>query len=153
MTTLPGKFIASLVSAIVFSLVLSYLDYTPVNEQDSNTYYYSFLSRFLLGVMYISPLFVTLAMVISVCIEKVLREFRAMSLLKLYVRNVLLYLIAGVIVGVVGGRYFADISNLEFLWRAVRAASFASLLYYHVLIIVDVPIRKLRNLILQKVNQ
>lgn len=137
MKSIPNKFIASIISGFIFVLVFTYLDYTPIELQHSNTYYYSFISLFLNGLLYIIPLFIVLGILVSSIIDRIIIMTGYFVKRNRYLSNVLMYFLMGLSVGVIITISFTSILNGKFLLAAIGSTVFGSLLFYHALILTD----------------
>lgn len=137
MKTLPNKFFASVISGAIFTMVFTYLDYTPIHLRNSNTYYYSFVSLLFQGLFYMIPLFIVFGMLISLIIDKIILRSNYFRKKNRYVTSLLLYVLMGFIFGVLLTIYYTSLLNGSFLIRAIGYSAFGIMLYYHILIIID----------------
>lgn len=89
---LKRRIIVALLSAIIFTLILSYISYTPVTEREPNTWYESFGSFVQIYLLFSVPAYLLGGVPISLYIDKHVKK----GIIKLF-----LYLLGGFFVGVV----------------------------------------------------
>lgn len=88
---LKKRVIVALLSAIIFSIILSYISYTPISEREPNTWYESFGSLVTVYLLFSVPAYLLGGVPVSLFIDRYVKK----GIIKL-----LFYLIAGFFVGV-----------------------------------------------------
>lgn len=117
---LKRRIIIALLSAIIFSLVLSYISYTPIAEREPNSWYESFGSTLTLYLIFSVPAYLLGGIPISLYIDKFVEK----EIIKL-----VLYLLGGFLVGIATIVISFMTVSFELLWYGV-VGLFASLLFY-----------------------
>ncbi|MDX8362727.1 hypothetical protein [Cytobacillus sp. IB215316] len=134
------KFLVSVFSAIVISLILAIYSYTPQLERLSNSSYASFSGLVSLYLIYITPLLIIIGVPVSIIIEKINEIKLIRSTVDNYFYNIGLYTLAG---GIVGNMLFLFISVNDMInyLPLIFFCLFSSIVFYH----ISLFIRKLRN--------
>jgi hypothetical protein len=153
LSSLSNKIIILIITAFIFSAVVSLFNYIPIDQREDNSYYDSFYSLFFIGVLYMTPIFVLFGLPISIIIDKILNQMKNNNRLYKYFFNLLFFLVAGLITGIIISLIFSSITNLEFLFMAIKLSSLASLLYLHTSLFIEPIIKQLKRKILLKLNQ
>lgn len=117
---LKRRVIVALLSAIIFSLILSYISYTSISEREPNSWYGSFGSLVTVYLIFSVPAYLLGGVPVSLYIDKYVKK----GIIKL-----LFYLLAGFFVGVVTIVISAMAVAPEVLWYGV-VGLFASLLFF-----------------------
>ncbi|WP_062493171.1 MULTISPECIES: hypothetical protein [Paenibacillus] len=144
------KFVVAITAGIIFSVTLSVIDYTPLAERNENVLYYSFPGLLAMGIFYIVPFFLFLGIPISILLDNFLSKLRTNNKTRNYLLSVLFYAFGGVIVTLLllifiqGGRASSLSAFSEVLWSVI----FASLLFLHLSILLDVMLKKLKSYLL-----
>ena len=117
---LKRRIIVALLSAIILSLILSYISYTPIVDRESNIRYESFGSTLPVFLIFFLPAYLLGGLPISLYIDKfVEKEF-----IKL-----IFYLLGGFLAGIATIVISFMVISFELLWYGAVGV-FASLLFY-----------------------
>lgn len=114
------RVIVALLSALIFSLIFSFISYTPVAEREPNTWYDSFSAFFQVYLMFSVPAYVLGGVPVSLYVDRYVKK----GIIKL-----LLYLLSGFFVGVAIIVISFMTVTLEVLWYGV-VGLFASLIFF-----------------------
>ncbi|TQS75069.1 hypothetical protein DX933_09975 [Ornithinibacillus gellani] len=117
---LKRRIIVALLSAMIFSLTLAYISYTPIAEREANAWYDSFGAFIQIYLLFSVPAYLLGGVPISLYIDKYIEK----GLMKLF-----LYLAGGFLVGVATIAISFLTVGLEILKYGV-VGSFASLLFF-----------------------
>lgn len=117
---LKRRIIVALLSAIIFSLFLSYISYTPVVEREPNSWYEAFGSTLILFLIFSLPAYLLGGIPVSLYIDKFVKN----KMIKL-----LLYLLGGFLVGIATIMISFMVFSFELFWYGL-VGIFASLLFY-----------------------
>lgn len=129
------KAITALLSALLFSLLLAYLQYTPVEEQEVNVGYFSFGSLFVVYFMYSLPVFLICGGLYSFFADIYLNNVHYCSILLKYIIGFLTYLVGGLLIV---GLFFGIILLIDgsinewFILSIFKVSALPSLLFYHI---------------------
>lgn len=122
---LKKRIYIALLSAIIFSLLFSYLSYTPIAAREPNSWYESFGASFQVYLLFFIPAYLLGGVPISLYINKHLQS----EIIKLPI-----YLLGGFLVGVTTILISFMTLGLELLKYGL-VGSFASLLFYILMIL------------------
>ncbi|WP_289142844.1 hypothetical protein [uncultured Brevibacillus sp.] len=127
------KIVVALLSAIIFCLGLAWLNYTPLDEQQANTYYWSYASLVMVYLMYAAPVYLLGGVPLSILIEFITAKIGWVNLVVNYVFRLIAYSLAGLVAMMLfmlvmsGGKSGTSLfANGDFRFEVV-----ASLLYLH----------------------
>ena len=121
------KIVIALLSAVIFSLIMSYIEYTPVPKRDPDIWYTSFYSFVLVFLMFSGPAYLFGVVPISLYIDKyVKREYIKLPL----------YLFGGFIIGIISSIIFFRSVTSEF-WIYGVLGSFASLIFFVLMFLIN----------------
>jgi hypothetical protein len=144
------KIFVAITAGIIFSVILSVVDYTPLSERNENVYYYSFPALVAGGILYIVPLFLFLGIPISILLDFYKSKLNADNKVKQYLLSVFSYALGGVVVTLLllvliqGGRVSSVSAFLAVLWSVILASQ----LFLHISILLEVIIKKLKSYLL-----
>lgn len=117
---LKRRIIIALFSAIIFSLILSYISYTPIAEREPNSLYESFGSTLTVCFIFSVPAYLLGGIPISLYIDKFVKK----EIIKL-----VFHLLGGFLVGISMTVISFMTVSFELLWYGVIGL-FASSLFY-----------------------
>jgi hypothetical protein len=144
------KFVVAIAASIIFSLILSLIDYTPLAERDENVLYNSFPSLLAMGTLYITPFFLILGIPLSMVWDIFLSKGKTRNRTRNYLLSVFYYAMSGVVVSLLlllvfqGGRVSSLLAFFEVLCSVISA----SLLFLHLSILLDVLLKKMKGYLL-----
>jgi len=118
------------------------MEYTPINERDELTYYFTFFSLVIIYLIYAFPITIVVGIPLSLLIESIDKKILIHSKVKRYLVNVSLFTLAGITVAL----FFSLINGGNFLNRLFDLYSyiifiFPSLLFYHISILIRLIIK------------
>ncbi|WP_042145505.1 hypothetical protein [Paucisalibacillus sp. EB02] len=114
------RVIAALLSTIVFSLILAYIDYTPVSERIPDTSYGSFISPIPFLIIITGVPYILGGIPVSILIDKYVDKF---------IVKLPLYLMGGYIVGVITLVISFGTFSFKFLWLGIYSVA-GSLIFF-----------------------
>ncbi|MFP3388400.1 hypothetical protein [Brevibacillus sp. SIMBA_040] len=128
------KIVVALLSAIIFCMGLAWLNYTPLDEQQANTYHWSYASLVMVYLIYAAPVYLVGGVPLSLLIEFITEKIGWVNPVVNYVFRLLAYSLAGLVAMMLfmlvmsGGKSLtsSSLANGDFLFEVV-----ASLLYLH----------------------
>ncbi|WP_103105593.1 hypothetical protein [Brevibacillus reuszeri] len=127
------KIVVALLSAIIFCMGLAWLNYTPLDEQQANTYYWSYASLVMVYLMYAAPVYLLGGVPLSILIEFITAKIGWVNSVVNYVFRLIAYSLAGLVAMMLfmfvmsGGKSGSSLfANGDFRFEVV-----ASLLYLH----------------------
>ncbi len=131
-----NKLLSALFTAIFYCALLAFIEYTPMNMREANTYYFSYFSLLLIYLTYSVPFLIIVGIPFSIFIEKMESRIAFTSLVKRYWFNVGLYILSGIMVAL----FFSLLSKGNILLRLLDFEGFfiyiiPSILYYHFLLL------------------
>jgi len=126
MYLLKRRIIIALLSAIIFSLILSYISYTPIAEREPNSWYESFGSTLTVCLIFSVPAYLLGGIPISLYIDKFVKK----EIIKL-----VFHLLGGFLVGIAMTVISFMTVSFELLWYGVIGL-FASSLFYILMLLV-----------------
>jgi len=132
------KIVVALLSAIIFCMGLAWLNYTPLDEQEANTYYWSYASLVMVYLMYAAPVYLIGGVPLSLLIEFITEKIGWVNPVVNYVFRLIAYSLAGLVAMMLfmfvmsGGKLLGSslFENGDFRFEVV-----ASLLYLHLWLI------------------
>ncbi|CAM3642486.1 hypothetical protein EDM52_16610 [Brevibacillus invocatus] len=122
------KFISALISSLLCCAILAMMQYTPVSERQSDTYYFSFSSLLFIYLIYATPVYVLGGIPFSILIERITGKLLHYSRILPFLINLILYASSGMFLMWL---MFQEQKSL-FLFGAGAASA---LLYYFVLLL------------------
>ncbi|GAA0504550.1 hypothetical protein GCM10008986_35130 [Salinibacillus aidingensis] len=134
------KIIIALLSTILFSFLMAYLNHVPVSEREPNVYYSPLWSTAMIFAMYSLPVYLIGGISSSYLIDKLVGQKTFDSKWKRYLTEFIIYGIFGVVVAFIflmvltiseGEAYLITNSLLNFMTLGLLA----SLIFYHVSLI------------------
>lgn len=117
---LKKRIIVGLLSTLIFSIVMAYVSYTPIADQEANSWYESFGSLFQVYLIFSLPAYLLGGIPISLFIDKRVKK----EMIKFP-----LYLCGGFLVGMATIGITFMVISFELVWYGL-VGSCASLLYY-----------------------
>src|SRR5690625_3030105 len=127
MYLLKRRIIIALLSAIIFSLILSYISYTPIAEREPNSWYESFGSTLTVCLIFSVPAYLLGGIPISLYIDKFVKK----EIIKL-----VFHLLGGFLVGIAMTVISFMTVLIVILWYSVISI-FASFLFTLLLLCVN----------------
>lgn len=115
----------ALASAVIFSLMLSYMSYTPVSKREPNTWYDPFSSFMQVYLIFSLPTYLLGGVPVSLYVDKYVKK----GTFKL-----ILYLLAGFLIGVAIIVISFMTIVIDVLWYGVIGL-FASLLFFTLMLL------------------
>lgn len=132
------KFISALISSLLCCTILAMMQYTPVSERQSDTYYFSFSSLLFIYLIYATPVYVLGGIPFSILIERITGKLLHYSRILPFLINLILYASSGMLLMWL---IFQEQESL-FLFGAGAASA---LLYYFVLLLFRYLLRSWRS--------
>ncbi|AXF54961.1 hypothetical protein [Salicibibacter kimchii] len=130
------KLVVAVISIVLFSLAISFIQYTPQSEQEPNVGYFSFSGLVMSYIIGSSLFFIVGGIPISLLIEKINEKIIFPSILYKYLINILFYIIGGLtIAGLFNLILLPGVSNpedVDFIIAVYIFSIIGSLLFYFV---------------------
>lgn len=139
------RFLAALLSTILFATIFSWVSYVPSSQQEPNVYYFGFFEISVFVIIYTAPVYFLVGLPISILIDKLVVNVARDSKWTLYFIQLGLYSLAGVLVGFLYLLVFSGSIYLEGFISFSIYAIVASNLYFHMFLLVQKLSRKLYN--------
>ena len=134
------RIITALISAIIFSFIVSLFSYTPLSQREPNVLYFEISDTFVFTLMYVIPVYILIGIPISYGIDKLSKNQTQQSVLKAYLSRVVMYAIAGLVPGFMFYILFNDgfsYFSLHLLITMMLYGILASNLFFHTLLILN----------------
>jgi hypothetical protein len=137
-----NKLLSASLTSFFLCILLAFMEYTPINERDELTYYFTFFSLVIIYLIYAFPITIVVGIPLSLLIESIDKKILIHSKVKRYLVNVSLFTLAGITVAL----FFSLINGGNFLNRLFDLYSyiifiFPSLLFYHISILIRLIIK------------
>ena len=128
------KIIVSVLSALILSLALAYLQYTPVPEQQNGVGYFSFGGLFFICLIYSLPVYLIGGGIYSFFVDVSLNRIQFRNKLLKYFTEFVVYAAGGLlIIGILLMITLPDGNNGGlYIDRVFIFGAVASLLYFHI---------------------
>lgn len=132
---LMQKLAAAVISSLLLSLLVSYLNYVPVDERLPNVYYSPFWPSVPFYSLYIFPIYLIGGIFSSIAIDSIFKEIPLHSKFVQYLVKIGVYALAGMIVAFLFLKIFGGSMLENSLMLYMGLGMVASILYYHVTLI------------------
>lgn len=127
------RFLAIIMSSILFAALFSWLSVTPEFERAPNVYYFGFFETFVFVVIYTGPVYLIAGWPFSILIDQLAEKYRHASVIVRYLIRLGLYISAGIVVGGIYGWLVFEGSLLMGAGLGLAASS----LYFHLLLMLS----------------
>jgi len=134
------KIMVAILSSILFCLALAWFSYSPAREGEPGVYHWSYLSLFMLYMIYAAPVYLLGGVPCSLLIDRLIKKLGEANQVIDYFRCLSAYLLAGLLTTYL---FLVILSDGDlFVWKAGNNGFYglgmiASVLYYHVLIVAN----------------
>ncbi|GED69661.1 hypothetical protein BRE01_33630 [Brevibacillus reuszeri] len=142
------KIVVALLTAIIFCLGLAWLNYTPLDEQQANTYSWSFASLVMVYLIYAAPVYVLGGVPLALLIEYITEKIGWVNPVVNYVFRLIAYGLAGLVVMMLFGLIMSGGKSIQSTLLSdgwIRLGVVASLLYLHVWLLSFVIVKPKRG--------
>ncbi|SKB02459.1 hypothetical protein SAMN04244570_2960 [Sporosarcina newyorkensis] len=135
--TFIKRLLAAIVAAIIFAVIYSSISYVPQSQREYNTYYFGFFETAFFVILYAGPVFLMVGIPCSILIDKLSELGNLHSKKNKYIKRLIFYSIAGLLVGTVFRLILMPGDNsLSILFWYSLIGFAASTIYYHVLLLI-----------------
>jgi|GEM_PF-3251058 hypothetical protein len=140
------RFVVAIMAGLVFTLIMSWFNYTPVDQRIEHIYYYSYSSLVVGGLIYVMPIFLIIGIPVSVLLDLILFRSRVRNRIAGYLLSLIMYALGGVFAAaflmfLLRGWRFYETFNRGF-YVVLLASILASWLFLHVSMGVDLLTRR-----------
>lgn len=125
------RFITAIISAIILSISLSYMNYIPVAEQQEGVGYWSYLGLFFIYIIYSLPVFLIGGIPFSKLADVIIGKIKFNTKVFQYIASIIVYGISGVIVNVF---FYTSIFEEELLHFLILGI-ISSILFLHIMLL------------------
>lgn len=134
------KIIIALISTVLFSLLMAYLNYVPISERELNVYYNPLWSTAILFSMYSLPVYLIGGISSSYLIDKLVAKKTFHSSWNRYLTELFAYLVLGIVAAflyLIIMTIVDDKTDLitDSLLQFMTLGFIAFLIFYHVLLV------------------
>jgi len=142
------KIVVALLSAIIFCMGLAWLNYTPLEEQQVNTYHWSYVSLVMVYLMYAAPVYLLGGVPLSLLIEFITAKIGWVNPIVNYVFRLIAYSLAGLVAMMLfmlvmsGGK---SLGSSLFVNGDIHFEVVASLLYLHLWLLSFLIVKPIRG--------
>ncbi|GAA0444778.1 MAG: hypothetical protein ACQEWU_16195 [Bacillota bacterium] len=133
------RFLTVILSAILFTAIGSLSSYISSSQQELNVYYFDFLETFTFAIIFVGPVYILVGLPLSLFIDKLSRQFNTKSKLARYAVQLVLYSLAGILVGVI---YFIIFNPINDVLTFSVIGFTASNVYLHLSLLLSVLANK-----------
>jgi len=132
---------AALISSVIFSIIVAATETTPVVEQQTGTYYFSFFELLIMYSLFITPVYFLVGIPWSLLVD-ILTKKKSLFYNK-YLHNLFLYCAGGMLISLIIVILEPSLLNDFYGGIAlVLLGGFASVLFYHIAIPFDMAFYK-----------
>jgi len=130
------RILTLIISSLIFSIIIAFTQVKPVDQQESNTHYFTFFELIVPYFVVVSLVYLIWGIPVSFIIDFVWRQIVSRAGVAGHFREYLIKLFLYIIGGLLGGSLLAVYGEL-YIWGTMLAGMFASIIFYHVLIPFD----------------
>ena len=84
------RFVVAIMAGLVFTLIMSWFNYTPVDQRIEHIYYYSYSSLVVGGLIYVMPIFLIIGIPVSVLLDLILFRSRVRNRIAGYLLSLIM---------------------------------------------------------------